>query len=90
MPARPFPFLRLCGASLARVIRHAYLLGASWYFLKPSSQPALENLVERIHGYWKDGLVPQVDVDGFAVETSSRGKVGERFSKPKRHTKAPS
>ena len=71
-------------------IRHAYLLGASSYFLKPSSQPALESLVERIHGYWKDGLVPQVDVEGFAIETSSRGKVGERFSKPKRNTKAPS
>lgn len=71
-------------------IRHAYLLGASSYFLKPSSQPALENLVERIHGYWKDGLVPQVDIEGFAIETSSKGKAGERFTKPKRRTKEPS
>ncbi len=68
-------------------IRHAYLLGASSYFLKPSSQPALENLVKRIHDYWKDGQVPQVDVEGYAIETSSRGKVGERFAKPTRQTR---
>lgn len=68
-------------------IRHCYLQGCSAYFLKPSSQTELQDLVRRIHDYWKDSQVPQVDVEGYALETSSKGKVGERFAKPKRKTK---
>lgn len=68
-------------------IRHAYLLGACGYFVKPPNQAALEDLLQRVHGYWKDSRVPEVDVEGYAIETSSKGKVGERFTKPKRRAK---
>lgn len=38
----------------------------------------LERAGARMHIYWKDNHVPQVDPDGYTVDTSSTGKVGER------------
>ena len=68
-------------------VRHAYLLGASSFLTKPAFTKQLRELVRRIHDYWSDCEVPEVDVDGYAVETSSKGKRGERFTKPKRPAK---
>ena len=65
-------------------VRQAYLLGANAYFVKPASYLALEDLARRIHDYWARGEVPHVDANGYAIETASKGKLGERFSKPKR------
>ena len=65
-------------------VRHAYLLGANGYFVKPASYLALEALARRIHDYWAHGEVPDVDANGYAIETDSKGKLGERYSKPER------
>lgn len=68
-------------------VRHAYLLGVSSFFAKPPPGDGLKELVRRIHEYWVACEVPEVDVDGYAVETNSKGKRGERFTKPKRPSK---
>ena len=65
-------------------IRHAYLLGASSYFVKPPGQQALEALIRKIHEYWSECEVPEVDESGYALQTSSQGKLGARYRKPSR------
>jgi CheY-like chemotaxis protein len=68
-------------------VRHAYLLGVSSFFVKPSSLTALRKLLGKIHEYWTDCEVPEVDAEGYALETISKGKRGERFPKPTRPPK---
>jgi hypothetical protein len=58
-----------------------------WRCAAGFTQTALQDLLQRIHDYWRDNHVPEVDAEGYALETSSKGKVGERFTKPKRRTK---
>jgi len=65
-------------------IRHSYLLGASSFFTKPSTPEELTALVEHIHNYWSECEVPEVDTEGYALGTSSVGKAGARYPKPKR------
>ena len=65
-------------------IRQAYLLGASSYFVKPTGLAQMRALLEHIHNYWTRCEVPVVDVDGYAVDTESRGRAGARYTKPKR------
>jgi CheY-like chemotaxis protein len=65
-------------------IRHAYLLGASSYLAKPPGQEALRALLKKIHEYWAECQVPEIDDQGYALETDSHGKRGERFPKPKK------
>lgn len=68
-------------------IRLAYLLGASSFFVKPNNIPALRALLTKIHDYWTECEVPQVDLEGYAVATESRGKAGARYTKPKRSSR---
>lgn len=68
-------------------VRQAYLLGASSYFMKPGTLDGLRDLLRKIHEYWIGCEVPEVDSEGYAVETNSKGKRGERFTKPKRPSK---
>jgi len=63
-------------------IRHAYLLGASSYFVTPPSVEGLKKLLKNIHNYWVECEVRQVDTEGYALATESRGKPGARFPKP--------
>jgi CheY-like chemotaxis protein len=65
-------------------IRQSYLLGASSYFTKPQDQQGLRDLLKKIHEYWAECEVPEVDEAGYAVKTDSRGKAGARYKKPKR------
>ncbi len=65
-------------------IRQAYLLGASSIFVKPPSLAGLKTLFRKIHEYWAECEVPEVDVDGYAVTTNSTGRLGARYTKPKR------
>jgi CheY-like chemotaxis protein len=65
-------------------IRHAYLLGASSFLTKPAGFPALRSLLQKVHDYWAECEVPEVDAEGYAVPTMSKGKAGERFTKPTR------
>ena len=65
-------------------IRQAYLLGASSYFVKPVGLESLKELLRKIHEYWAECEVPEVDAEGYAVETESKGRLGARYKKPKR------
>lgn len=65
-------------------IRQAYLLGASSFFRKPSSLSEMKTLLRKIHEYWTECEVPEVDAEGFAVATNSTGRLGARFTKPRR------
>ena len=65
-------------------IRQAYLLGASSYFVKPSDLADLKRLLKKIHDYWTECEVPQVDAAGYALKTNSIGRPGARFKKPQR------
>jgi CheY-like chemotaxis protein len=76
------PVIMLSSSEDTDDIRQAYLLGVSSYFVKPSELPALRALLKKIHEYWAEGEVPQVDKDGYALETQSLGKLGARYPKP--------
>lgn len=65
-------------------IRQAYLLGASSFFVKPPTIAGLKTLLRKIHDYWTDCEVPEVDGEGYAVATNSVGRLGARYKKPKR------
>src|SRR5687768_1711832 len=78
------PVVMLSSSEDADDVRHAYLLGASSYLLKPNGLPALRALLKKVHDYWAECEVPEVDESGYALNTESRGKLGERYTKPKR------
>lgn len=59
-------------------------MGANSYFVKPAGVESLKELLKKIHKYWAECEVPEVDVEGYAVETNSRGRLGARYKKPKR------
>ena len=65
-------------------IRQAYLLGASSYFVKPPGVQSLRELLNKIHDYWIECQVPEVNSEGYAVETESKGRLGARYKKPRR------
>jgi CheY-like chemotaxis protein len=78
------PVVMLSSSQNEDDIRQAYLLGASSYFVKPQGIPELTELLKTIHDYWRKCEVPQVDLEGFAMPTESRGRPGERFTKPQK------
>jgi hypothetical protein len=61
-----------------------YLLGASSFFVKPPTLGALKALLRKIHEYWTECEVPEVDKDGYALTTNDTGRLGARYKKPKR------
>jgi DNA-binding NarL/FixJ family response regulator len=65
-------------------IRQAYVLGASSYLIKPATLAGLKTLLRKIHDYWGECEVPEVDAEGYAVPTSSTGRLGARYQKPTR------
>jgi CheY-like chemotaxis protein len=81
------PVVMLSSSNDVDDIRTAYSLGASSYLVKPETHEALRRLVKKIHEYWAECEVPEVDESGFALATNSAGKAGERFHKPKRRTR---
>ena len=78
------PVVMLSSSDDADDIRQAYLLGASSYFVKPTDVRDLRKLLKKIHDYWSECEVPEVDADGYAVATDDAGKLGARYKKPKR------
>ena len=65
-------------------IRQAYLLGASSFLVKPPTLAGLRTLLRKVHEYWAECEVPEVDADGYAVDTNSTGRLGARYRKPKK------
>jgi CheY-like chemotaxis protein len=82
------PIVMLSSSQDADDIRHAYLLGASSFFTKPTDAGSLANLMKHIHEYWAECQVPGVDEDGYALMTNSFGKAGSRYDKPTRPANA--
>jgi CheY-like chemotaxis protein len=78
------PVVMLSSSDDTDDIRQAYVLGASSFLRKPAGFPALRALLQKVHDYWAECEVPEVDADGYAMATVSKGRAGERFSKPKR------
>ena len=78
------PVVMLSSSDEADDIRQAYLLGASSYLVKPLGLDGLKRLFQKIHDYWVECEVPEVDIDGYAVATNDRGRLGARYNKPKR------
>src|SRR5438045_6533605 len=60
-------------------IKKAYMLCASSYHVKPSTNGALVHQILVLHAYWMTCEVPEVDSTGRQVHTESEGKLGERF-----------
>jgi len=63
-------------------IKKAYMLGASSYHVNPHDPAALHQFVATLNDYWLTCEVPEVDSTGKQLETSSAGKLGERFTQP--------
>jgi CheY-like chemotaxis protein len=78
------PVVMLSNSDDTDDIRHAYLLGASSYFVKPLDIPSMRKLLKKIHDYWIECEVPEVDAAGYATPTDSTGRPGARYKKPKR------
>lgn len=78
------PVVMLSSSEDADDIRQAYLLGASSFLVKPSSLAGLKILLRKVHDYWSECEVPEVDTDGYAVPTASVGRLGARYKKPQR------
>lgn len=78
------PVVMLSGSSDPNDVRHAYLLGASSFIVKPPGIDGLESIVQKLHYYWSECEVPLIDESGHAVVTDSTGKIGERFGNRKK------
>ena len=78
------PVVMLSSSEDADDIRQAYLLGASSFFVKPQDVAVLRALLKKIHDYWMECEVPEVDAEGYALATDSRGRLGARYAKPKK------
>ncbi|MDB6025899.1 MAG: response regulator receiver protein [Verrucomicrobiales bacterium] len=63
-------------------IKKAYMLGASSYHLKPSTQDEMRAQLKLIYDYWMTCQTPQVDITGKQIPTEGAGKLGERFVAP--------
>lgn len=78
------PVVMMSSSEDADDIRQAYLLGASSFFVKPATYAGLKTLLRKVHEYWAECEVPEVDVDGYALATNSTGRLGARYKKPKK------
>lgn len=78
------PVVMLSSSEGADDIRQTYLLGASSFLMKPPTLAGLKSLLRKVHDYWAECEVPQVDIDGYAMPTNSTGRLGARYKKPQR------
>lgn len=63
-------------------VRTSFLLGASAYHVKPTTQADMEKRMRSIVEYWSGSEVPPVDETGRVLPTNSRGRKGARYPKP--------
>lgn len=62
-------------------IRVAYKLGAFSYLVKPYRFDDLCSHIDSLINYWRINKTPLKEESGKQVQTDSRGKLGERFSR---------
>ncbi len=78
------PVVMLSSSDHPDDIRQAYLLGASSFLVKPPTLAGLKTLLHKVHDYWVQCEVPEVDLNGYALRTNSAGRPGARYNKPQR------
>ena len=61
-------------------IKKAYLLGAAGFLVKPQVFHDFCEVIKNLHNFWVQCEPPAIDMTGKQLKTSSRGKLGERFS----------
>jgi CheY-like chemotaxis protein len=76
---RVVPTVVMSASSDEDDVKKSYMLGASSYFVKPAEFEALERLLRLLYELWLLAELPAVDASGKQVDTSSVGKLGERF-----------
>jgi len=76
---RVIPTVVMSASGDADDVKKAYMLGASTYFVKPSSFDSLERLLTLLYETWLLAELPQVDQTGKQTDTNSAGKLGARF-----------
>ena len=64
-------------------------MGVISYFVKPASVPEIKALPKKIHDYWSECQVPEVDSEGYAVDTESAGRLGRGISSQRRVSARP-
>ena len=74
-----FPTIVMSSSSDEDDIRTAYMLGASTYLVKPSGFEELVRVLRVLLDLWLVAKLPAVDLTGKQINTSSVGKLGERF-----------
>lgn len=65
-------------------INKAYQLGANAFHTKPSHMEGLLEMLKRIHEYWNNLQLPDVDEAGNLKPTSNSGKLSEKMRHPVR------
>ncbi len=63
-------------------VKTAYQLGAASYIVKPATAEELRKYLRLVYEYWTLCEVPPALLTGESMKTESRGKLGERFSRP--------
>lgn len=63
-------------------IKHAYLLGANAYHVKPHKMEGLCDQLRKIYEYWTDVELPKTDEWGNLLPTQNSGKPGGKLSHP--------
>ncbi len=76
------PTVVFSGSSDMDDVKTAYQLGAASYIVKPATAEELRKCLRLVYEYWTLCEVPPALLTGESVKTESRGKLGERFSRP--------
>lgn len=63
-------------------IKHAFLLGANAYHVKPPNLEGLCQKLKRIYEYWTDVQLPHIDERGHLLPTDGAGKLSEKLRHP--------
>lgn len=75
------PTIVLSGSSDSNDVAVAYALGASSYIVKPSTAAELSDRIKALLNYWSMCEAPLATRTGMHVQTATRGKIGERYSR---------
>jgi CheY-like chemotaxis protein len=73
------PTVVFSGSTDTDDIKKCFMLGASSYFVKPSTLDELQSMIKILYDYWNMGQTPETDDSGRQLHTESAGKMGDRF-----------
>ncbi len=73
------PVLVLSASADRDDVKRSYAMGASCYLRKPADIEELGRILKLFYDFWMECEIPVIDTAGKQVQTSSQGKLGERF-----------